>query len=144
MKKMIENMEHWRETAFGKRIIEKNPGIKSEDLFVFWLHKELNTKFFSGHLRKISVKVSKGKWPRLLGKFTPGSITLSRSLLSEPRKLRFVLYHIMVHQWLYDMGLPFGHTVEFFTKELDYDDRAWVFSASKEGLLKGLDRDYCP
>ena len=87
------------------------------------------------------VEFSEGKWPRLLGKFKPleKKLVVSKSLSANLQHLRYVIFHLAVHAWLYERCLPYKHTYEFATKETEYEELGLL---ERKPLLKGLDRDY--
>jgi predicted metal-dependent hydrolase len=71
---------------------------------------------FPNTLRGIQFEVS-GRMERALGMCYPTKrmIRLNRTyFLSRQALLPYTLFHELVHQYLYDLGEPWGHTAQFY------------------------------
>lgn len=101
----------------------KKKNLQSE--LIYEIYDKLNEQYFDGNLPYIRILWSDsfghGKYFKQFGDFIafPGKrplIRLSRHLCDEPRKIAPVLYHEMVHFWLYSNKKPWGHTKTFRKK----------------------------
>lgn len=92
---------------------------------IYEIYDKLNKDYFNSELPYIRILWSDsfghGKYFHMFGDFIafPGKrpfIRLSMRLCDEPKKIAEVLYHEMVHYWLYVNKKPWGHTKEFKKK----------------------------
>ena len=92
---------------------------------IYEIFDKLNKQYFNGSLPYIRIlwsdRFGYGKYFKQFGDFMalPGKkpyIRLSQRLCNEPKEIAPVLYHEMVHWWLYSIGHPWGHTKEFREK----------------------------
>ncbi|OGI20453.1 MAG: hypothetical protein A3B68_02920 [Candidatus Melainabacteria bacterium RIFCSPHIGHO2_02_FULL_34_12] len=97
--------------------------IQSEEIYE--IYDRLNKHYFNGSLPYIRIlwtnTFGHGEWFKQFGDFIalPGKkpfIRLSQKLCSDPKEIARVLYHEMVHFWLYVNKKPWGHTKEFKKK----------------------------
>ncbi len=97
--------------------------IQSEQIYE--IYDKLNKQYFSSTLPYIRIlwcdTFGHGEWFKQFGDFQahPGKkpfIRLSRRLCDEPKEIAKVLYHEMVHFWLYTNKQPWGHTKDFKKK----------------------------
>ena len=92
---------------------------------IYEIYDRLNEQYFDKELPYIRILWSErfghGEWFKQFGDFSvlPGKkpvIRLSQKLCNEPKEIARVLYHEMVHWWLYANKKPWGHTKEFKRK----------------------------
>ena len=97
----------------------------TQDELIYEIYDKLNKQYFNSALPYIRILWSEtfghGKYFKQFGDFIalPGKrpfIRLSKQLCSEPKDIARVLYHEMVHFWLYVNKQPWGHTKEFKKK----------------------------
>lgn len=96
-------------------------------------HGELNTRFFAGALRPMTIRVSR-RMKRKLGHYSLASAEHGADIAIGRRHLRrdpwedviHTLLHEMVHQWQQESGLPVAHDRMFRAKcrEVGIDPRA--------------------
>ena len=100
---------------------------------IYEIYDKLNKQYFEGKLPYVRILWSSafghGDWVKKFGDFIalPGKrphIRLSKKLCDEPKKISEVLYHEMVHFWLYVNKKAWGHTVEFRKKLRQYKAKA--------------------
>jgi hypothetical protein len=96
---------------------------------IYEIYDKLNKEYFAGKLPYVRIIWSNsfghGKYFHMYGDFIalPNKrpyIRLSRKLCDEPHKIAQVLYHEMVHFWLYTNKKPWGHTKEFRIKMKEF------------------------
>ena len=101
----------------------KRNTIQSEQIYEIF--DRLNKEYFEGKLPYIRILWSDsfghGHFFKQFGDFIamPGKkpiIRLSQKLCSEPKEIAPVLYHEMVHYWLFVNSRPWGHTKAFQKK----------------------------
>ena len=92
---------------------------------IYEIYDRLNKQYFNGTLPYIRIlwtdRFGHGEWFKQFGDFQAlprkrPFIRLSQKLCNEPKEIARVLYHEMVHFWLYVRGKPWGHTKEFRDK----------------------------
>lgn len=97
--------------------------VQSEQIYE--IYDKLNKQYFDNSLPYIRILWSEsfghGKYFKQFGDFIalPGKrpyIRLSKKLCDEPKEIARVLYHEMVHWWLYTNKRTWGHTREFKKK----------------------------
>ena len=96
-----------------------------QDEFIYDIYDKLNKQYFEGKLPYIRIlwsdRFGHGEWFKQFGDFIAlprkkPVIRLSQRLCSKPEEIAKVLYHEMVHWWLYANKKPWGHTKEFKRK----------------------------
>ena len=96
-----------------------------QDELIYEIFDKLNKQYFEGKLPYVRILWSEtfghGKYFKQFGDFIAlphkrPFIRLSKQLCAEPKDIARVLYHEMVHFWLYINKQPWGHTKEFKKK----------------------------
>src|SRR3989338_2089378 len=96
-----------------------------QDELIYEIFDKLNKQYFEGKLPYVRILWSEtfghGKYFKQFGDFIAlphkrPFIRLSKQLCAEPKDIARVLYHEMVHFWLYVNKQPWGHTKEFKKK----------------------------
>jgi len=96
-----------------------------QDELIYEIYDSLNKQYFEGKLPYIRIlwteRFGHGEWFKQFGDFIalPGKrphIRISKKLCSESKEIARVLYHEMVHFWLYVNKRSWGHTKEFRKK----------------------------
>ncbi len=96
-----------------------------QDEFIYDIFDRLNKQYFEGKLPYIRIlwcdTFGHGEFFKQFGDFSaaPGKkpvIRLSQKLCNTPEDIAKVLYHEMVHFWLFSIGKPWGHTKAFQKK----------------------------
>lgn len=104
-------------------------GKSVQDGLIYEIFDKLNKEYFKSELPYIRIlwcdTFGHGEWFKQFGDFMaiPGKrpyIRLSRKLCNEPKEIAKVLYHEMIHFWLYVNKKPWGHTKEFHKKLKEY------------------------
>ena len=96
-----------------------------QDELIYEIFDKLNKQYFNSTLPYIRIlwsgRFGHGEWFKQYGDFIalPGKkphIRISQKLCATPKEIARVLYHEMVHFWLYTNKRPWGHTKEFKKK----------------------------